>query len=109
MIENSIKHGFSRRIDASRLDLAIRREGDSLVVTVADDGPGVPPGWDLATHCGRGLKNVIERLDRLYPGEWGFTLGNQRDGGAIARLRIPWQVRASAAPLPVAAPGQVSA
>ena len=108
MIENSIKHGFSRRIDASRLELAIRREGDSLVVTVADDGPGVPAGWDLATHCGRGLKNVIERLDRLYPGEWGFTLGNRRGGGAIARLRIPWQVRETAPTLPLAAPGQVS-
>ncbi len=74
MIENSIKHGFSRRIDASRIDIAIRRDGDALVVTVEDDGPGVPPGWDLATHCGRGLKNVIERLEKLYPGDWGFTV-----------------------------------
>jgi two-component system LytT family sensor kinase len=103
MIENSIKHGFSRRIDASRIDVAIRRDGDSLVVTVADDGPGVPPGWDLATHCGRGLKNVIERLEKIYPGEWGFTIRNQPQGGAIARLRIPWQEQPEAAPEPVTA------
>jgi two-component system, LytTR family, sensor kinase len=104
MIENSIKHGFSRRIDASRIDIAIRRDGDALVVTVEDDGPGVPPGWDLATHCGRGLKNVIERLDKLYPGDWAFTLRNQAQGGAIARLRIPWQDQSGATPeaLPVA-------
>jgi LytS/YehU family sensor histidine kinase len=76
MIENSIKHGFSRRIDAGRLELAILRDGDSLLVTVEDDGPGVPSGWDLATHCGRGLKNVIERLEKLYPGAWTFTLRN---------------------------------
>ena len=93
IIENSIKHGFSRRIDAGRLEIAIRRENDALVVTVEDDGPGVPPGWDLATHCGRGLKNVIERLDKLYPGAWDFTLDNQARGGAFARLRIPWQVQ----------------
>jgi two-component system, LytTR family, sensor kinase len=104
MIENSIKHGFSRRIDASRLDVAIRRDADALVVTVEDDGPGVPPGWDLATHCGRGLKNVIERLDKLYPGDWAFTLRNREEGGAIARLRIPWRERAVGTPerLPVA-------
>jgi signal transduction histidine kinase len=103
MIENSIKHGFSRRIDASRIDIAIRRDGDALVVTVADDGPGVPPGWDLATHCGRGLKNVIERLEKLYPGEWGFTIRNQPQGGAIARLRIPWQEQPEAVPEPIGA------
>ena len=99
MIENSIKHGFSRRIDASRIDLAIRRDDDALVVTVEDDGPGIPAGWDLGTHCGRGLKNVIERLDKLYPGDWAFTLRNRPQGGAIARLRIPWQeAQAATAP-----------
>jgi len=91
IIENSIKHGFSRRIDASRIEIAIRRDGDSLVVTVEDDGPGVPPGWTLSTNCGRGLKNVIERLEKLYPGEWAFSLRNLPRGGAVSRLRIPWQ------------------
>jgi signal transduction histidine kinase len=102
VIENSIKHGFSRRIDASRLEIAIRREGRDLVVTVEDDGPGVPPEWDLATRCGRGLKNVIERLDKLYPGAWAFTLKNRPGGGAVARLRMPWQTKTApeARPLP---------
>jgi two-component system, LytTR family, sensor kinase len=95
MIENSIKHGFSRRIDAGRLEIAIARERDWLVVTVEDDGPGLPAGWDLATHCGRGLKNVIERLEKLYPGAWSFTLRNRPGGGAVSRLRIPWQVAPS--------------
>jgi two-component system, LytTR family, sensor kinase len=108
MIENSIKHGFSRRIDASRLEIAIRRDGDALVVTVEDDGPGVPPGWDLATHCGRGLKNVIERLEKLYPGDWAFTLRNQAQGGAIARLRIPWQEQSVATPEALPAAGDLA-
>jgi len=100
MIENSIKHGFSQRIDASRLEIAIRRDGDTLVVTVEDDGPGLPPGWDLATHCGRGLKNVIERLDKLYPGAWAFTLENRPRGGATARLTVPWRCADENAPAP---------
>lgn len=89
IIENSIKHGFSRRLDAHRLEIDIAREADALVVTVTDDGPGLPEGWDLATHCGRGLRNVLERLDALYRGAWSFSLENATGGGAVARLRIP--------------------
>ncbi|MDO8835112.1 MAG: histidine kinase, partial [Vicinamibacterales bacterium] len=63
IVENSIKHGFSMRLDASRLEIDARRDGEDLYVTVRDDGPGLPPGWDLATQCGRGLRNVVERLD----------------------------------------------
>jgi two-component system, LytTR family, sensor kinase len=90
IVENSIKHGFSRRLDASLLDIAIRREGDRLLVVVRDDGPGLPPGWDLATHRGRGLKNVVERLDALYRGQWSLALRNGDPQGTVAELRIPW-------------------
>jgi two-component system, LytTR family, sensor kinase len=89
IVENSIKHGFSKRIDASCLDITIDRNGDMLEVTVTDDGPGLPAGWDLTTHCGRGLRNVIERLDALYQGRWSFTLRNARRGGTVAELRFP--------------------
>ncbi len=94
IVENSIKHGFSRRIDASRLDIDVRREGGTLVVKVEDDGPGLPPGWEMTTGCGRGLKNVIERLDKLYPGAWTVTLTNRPAGGVVTELRIPADVRA---------------
>jgi len=90
IVENSIKHGFSRRLDASRIDLTIDREGDSLRVVVRDDGPGLPPGFSLDTHCGRGLRNVIARLDALYRGAWSFSLENAPGGGTISELRVPY-------------------
>jgi hypothetical protein len=96
MIETSIGHGASRRMDVSRLELAIRREDDSLLVTVEDDGPGVPPGWDLSARCGRRLKSVMKRLEKLYPGSWTLTLQNLPDGGAVSLLRIPWRLRPAA-------------
>jgi two-component system, LytTR family, sensor kinase len=89
IVENSIKHGFSKRLDASRLEIDIWRDGDDLHVAVRDDGPGLPPGWALATHCGRGLRNVVERLDALYRGAWAFTLENAPRGGTLASLTIP--------------------
>jgi two-component system, LytTR family, sensor kinase len=90
IVENSIKHGLSQRLDASRLEIAAFREQDALHIVVGDDGPGLPPGWDLATHCGRGLQNVMERLDALYRGAWSLSLKGGEAGGTIADLRIPY-------------------
>jgi two-component system, LytTR family, sensor kinase len=95
IIENSIKHGFSRRLDASLLEITARREGDDLVIVVRDDGPGLPEGWDPATQCGRGLRNVLDRLDALYRGRWAFALRNVASGGSQAELRMPWSLSAA--------------
>jgi sensor histidine kinase YesM len=59
-------------------------------VVVRDDGPGLPPGFSLETHCGRGLRNVIARLDALYRGAWSFSLENAPGGGTISELRVPY-------------------
>jgi len=110
IVENSIKHGFSQRLDASRLEISAFREQDALHIVVGDDGPGLPPGWDLATHCGRGLQNVMERLDALYRGAWSFSLKGGESGGTIAELRIPYTESSelfSAAAIRVAAGGLV--
>jgi two-component system LytT family sensor kinase len=90
IVENSIKHGFSQRLDASRLEIAAVREQDTLHIVVRDDGPGLPPGWELATHCGRGLQNVMERLDALYRNAWSLSLKSGGAGGTIVELRIPY-------------------
>jgi two-component system LytT family sensor kinase len=90
IVENSIKHGFSQRLDAGRLEITAFREQDALHIVVGDDGPGLPPGWELATHCGRGLQNVMERLDALYRSAWSLSLKGGDAGGTIVELRIPY-------------------
>jgi two-component system LytT family sensor kinase len=91
IVENSIKHGFSRRLDASLLDIAIAREADQLVVVVTDDGPGLPPEWNPETDFGRGLNNVVARLQALYRGRWSFSLRPAQPHGTVAELRLPWK------------------
>jgi two-component system, LytTR family, sensor kinase len=91
IVENAIKHAFARRLDASRLEIAASRDGDTLRIVVSDDGPGIPPGWELATHCGRGLKNVIERLDALYRNAWSLTVKTGDAGGTVVDVGIPYQ------------------
>lgn len=92
IVENSIKHGLSKRLEAGRIDIDITRDGDTLVVTVMDDGPGLPPDWSLTTHCGRGLQNVIERLSALYGPRLDVSLMNAPAGGTLARLQWPLTV-----------------
>jgi two-component system, LytTR family, sensor kinase len=91
IVENSIKHGFSKRLDASRLAIDVWRDGDRLHLTIGDDGAGLPAGWSLETQCGRGLRNVIERLDALYRGAWSFSLENGPRGGTVASMSIPFE------------------
>ena len=90
IVENSIKHAFSERLDASRLEIAASRDGNVLRIVVSDDGPGLPSGWELTTHCGRGLRNVIERLDALYRNAWSLTVKNGEARGTTVEVRIPY-------------------
>lgn len=89
IVENSLKHGFSRRLEASCLEITARVGGDALLIEVLDDGPGLPPGWTFERGCGRGLANVRERLDAIYRGAASLSLESRRAGGTAARLSIP--------------------
>ncbi len=55
-INNVIHHS-----GATRIGIATRREGDSVVVTITDDGRGMPD----APSEGRGLNNIRTRAARL--------------------------------------------
>jgi len=50
--------------------------------------------------------NVIERIGNLYPRAWAFTLRNRPAGGAVARLRLPWQAAPAARSHPEAVVAQ---
>lgn len=89
LVENSIKHGLSKRIDSGVIEISARRNGEVLEVSVADDGPGLPDGWRLETHGGTGLRNTLERLDILFRDSYTFEIGNREPRGVLVKLRIP--------------------
>jgi two-component system, LytTR family, sensor kinase len=90
LVENALVHGLSRRLDASLLEVAVRRDGRLLRIAVRDDGPGLPASWSLAANAGAGLRNVIDRIQGLFQGDGGFRLENGPTGGAVAILSIPF-------------------
>jgi signal transduction histidine kinase/ligand-binding sensor domain-containing protein len=74
----------ARHARATRVEIALAREGEALVLRVADDGVGAPAP-DLA-RGGTGLASLARRAERLG-GE--FALAPRPGGGTAARVAVP--------------------
>jgi signal transduction histidine kinase len=86
LVENSVKYAVSPVSRPVTITLAAREEFDRLVITVGDDGPGVPQG---TTHgFGIGLANVRDRLEARFGPDIGFS-STPVPGGYCTEIRIP--------------------
>jgi LytS/YehU family sensor histidine kinase len=90
LVENAIRHGISRRAGAGHLVITAARAGDRLVLSVLDDGPGLPSEGMVRGRAGVGLANTQARLQQLYGAEASFELRSRAEGAGIeARIEIP--------------------
>ena len=87
LVENAIRHGISRRTDAGLLEITAHRDGDTLVLTVRDNGPGLRP---TAPPRGVGLANTRGRLAALYGDRASLEVANAAGGGALVTIRLPY-------------------
>jgi signal transduction histidine kinase len=86
LVENSVKYAVSPVSRPVTITVAAREEFDRLVITVGDDGPGVPQG---TTHgFGIGLANVRDRLEARFGPDIGFSSA-PTPGGFCTEIRIP--------------------
>lgn len=101
LVENSIKHGLGESSAPARVEVRAWRDGDALVLSVVDDGPGLrgQPSDALVERVGVG--NARARLRYLYGDRHSFTIDSPPDGGFAVRMRIPYHTTplASAGPL----------
>ena len=86
LVENAIVHGMSMRREG-RVEIAVRRERDQLLVEISDDGPG--PGRSDHAGAGTAIANVSERLRLHYGGRGSLLLEAHPEGGCLARLALP--------------------
>jgi two-component system LytT family sensor kinase len=62
--------------------------GNSLCLSVEDDGVGLPEGWTLETSVGLGLSVTRERILGLHPnGE--FHVRRRTGGGTVVAITLP--------------------
>ena len=100
LVENAARHGVGRQRGIGRIEIAARREGERVVLTVRDNGPGMDGG--APAREGVGLSNTRERLSQLY-GEAGTLVLRPAEGGGVeAEVSLPWRPAEapSAAPEP---------
>ena len=88
LVENAIRHGIARSAGGGRVRVEARRDGDALVIVVADDGRGFDVTAALPER--RGLANTRERLRALYGESGTLALERGASGGTVATLRIPY-------------------
>jgi two-component system, LytTR family, sensor kinase len=86
LVENAIRHGLGRSEQGVHIAVTARQSGTALELSVTDNGPGNPDGFD---HSGIGLANVQERLTRLYDMQAEFHIRNTEPRGAEAVIRLP--------------------
>ncbi len=86
--ENAIKHGLEPKIDGGRIDVTARREGDQLVLVVADSGLGVN-AMRRADSTGLGLPNLRARLAALYGQAGKVTIMDNQPTGTRVNISFP--------------------
>ena len=94
LVENSIKHGLSAKIDGGSIFLRSRMTGSTLVIEVEDDGVGMGFAASPFTASGRagtgiGMANVAERLRVLYGDTAKMTVDSSEGKGTLVSLRLP--------------------
>ncbi len=90
IVENSIKHGISPKVDGGTIRLRSGLRGGRLQIEMEDDGIGIPE--DAMLHIfqkGIGLSNVHERLSVLFGNDFHLTVEHREEGGVRVRVQIP--------------------
>ncbi|WP_168122369.1 sensor histidine kinase [Paenibacillus sp. HB172176] len=104
IVENCIQHGIGRSRKRGEIDIAVRRERTELVITIRDNGPGIPEERlkvlrgvldnelereTLQTdNSGFGLYNVSERIRAFYGGQTALLIESREGEGATFTLRL---------------------
>jgi two-component system LytT family sensor kinase len=94
LVENSIKHGLSPKVEGGSIHLRSRLRDSVLTIEVEDDGVGMGAANFLERPTGLGgtgigMANVAERLKVVYGDAARMTIDSKEGKGTLIRLRLP--------------------
>ena len=89
LVENALTHGIGPKAGPGTIAITGIRTGDRLVLSVLDDGVGLPA--DARSRERIGVGNTRARLAALFPNDHRFELAPAASGGVRATIDIPFR------------------
>ena len=90
MVENSIKHGLSPRLEGGQIHLRARNFDGRLLIEIEDNGMGITPERLAEVYGGGiGISNVHERLRLLYGDQFKMDIRSKEGEGTHIHIEIP--------------------
>ncbi|MEM8814493.1 MAG: histidine kinase [Pseudomonadota bacterium] len=93
LIENAVKYAVTPREEGGSITIAAKVHLGALMITVADDGPGLGNGSSKHKSSGVGLKNTRERLKQLYGEQQALTLAPNVPHGLVITINLPYETQ----------------
>ena len=98
LVENAVQHGLQSSPNAGRLRLAVRLVGQSLEMSVSDDGQGVPSNQvERVFFATRPQVHALELLRRRLQGLFGSSfwlkVSSEVGQGTTVTVSIPLRMR----------------
>jgi two-component system LytT family sensor kinase len=91
LVENALKHGLSGP-QPGNIRIRGTKQADRLVLTVEDNGAGLPAESLRELHLGVGLGATCDRLQRLYFDRQELAVRNLAEGGTEVRIALPFRL-----------------
>ena len=90
LVENAVRHGLSRKRGGGTVRIDARLADGCLELSVGDDGLGMPDtALERVYEHGIGLRNLRDRLARLYGPAHLPEITSAPGSGTRVRLRLP--------------------
>jgi sensor histidine kinase YesM len=93
LIENAIKYAVTPQEGGADIAVEARLQGDRVIITVADTGPGADALYNVRAQqsTGVGLANIRDRLAQAYGDNHRFETQSDITGGFRVFIDIPYQ------------------
>lgn len=90
IVENSIKHGLSGKLDGGQITIRTSSAEGRLVIEVEDNGIGISQERMAQVFVdGIGISNVHERLRVLYGNDFRMDISSREGEGTRIRIEVP--------------------
>ena len=88
-VENAMIHGLETKVGNGVITITVRREGDSVLLIIEDDGAGME---DISVwESGYGIQNVQQRIHLHYGNDYGAKVESERNKGTRVTVTLPLQ------------------